>query len=88
MSVLGAVVMYATSMVSLLVLRKKEPLLDRPYLAPFYPYFPIIALLLSVVCMCAIVYYNVGLSLLFFGSMLVCLIGFLLIFGAKAPQKI
>ena len=88
MSVLGAVVMYGTSMVSLLVLRKKEPLLDRPYLAPFYPYFPIIALLLSFVCMCAIVYYNVGLSLLFFGSMLVCLVGFLLKFGVNAPQKI
>jgi ethanolamine permease len=87
MSVLGAVVMYGISMLSLLVLREKEPLLDRPYIAPFYPYFPIIALVLSVVCMCAIVYYNQWLSLLFFGSMLMCLLGFYLKFGGLPPQK-
>jgi ethanolamine permease len=66
LSVLGAVVMYVISMASLFVLRKKEPNLKRPYQSPLYPYFPAIALLLSLVCMFAIAYYNPMLSLLFF----------------------
>ncbi|MDR6560874.1 MULTISPECIES: ethanolamine permease [unclassified Arcicella] len=87
MSGLGAVVMYAMSMLSLLALRKKEPQLDRPFIAPFYPYFPIIALVLSLVCMVAIVYYNQYLSVLFFGSLIVCLLGFVLKFGGKIAPK-
>ena len=76
LSVLGAVVMYIVSMVSLFVLRKKEPLLERPFVAPFYPYFPMVALVLSVVCLVSIVYYNALLSLIFFGFMLVLIIIF------------
>jgi ethanolamine permease len=87
MSCLGAVVMYGVSMLSLLVLRRKEPHLLRPFKAPFFPLFPIIALILSVVCMGAIVYYNQYLSLLFFGSMAVCLVGFILKFGFSSQKK-
>lgn len=82
MSVLGAIVMYITSMISLLILRKKEPKLERPYNAPFYPYFPIIALALSVVCMGAIIYYNLFLSLIFFAATFICLAVFML-FGIR-----
>ena len=64
-AVLGAVVMYMISMLSLFVLRKKESLLIRPFKAPFYPYFPFIALVLSSVCLVAIVYYNPFISLSF-----------------------
>ena len=71
LSVLGAVVMYIISMISLFILRQKEPLLERPFVAPFYPYFPIMALLLSVVCLVSIVYYNWFLSLVFFAFLLV-----------------
>jgi ethanolamine permease len=46
---MGAVVLYLTSMVSLFVLRRKEPKLERPFLAPVYPLFPALALVLSVV---------------------------------------
>lgn len=69
LSVLGAMLMYITSMVSLFVLRRTQPLLARPFVTPFYPWFPMIALLLSVVCLGAIVYYNQGLSLCFFGGL-------------------
>lgn len=48
LSGLGAVLVYGTSMVSLLVLRRREPQLERPYRAPLYPWFPIAALVLSV----------------------------------------
>ncbi|MGG9964466.1 ethanolamine permease [Ferruginibacter sp. SUN106] len=75
-SVLGAVVMYIISMISLFVLRKKEPLLQRPFKAPFYPWFPAIALLLSVVCLIAIIYYNWLLSVYFFAFLLLLIILF------------
>ena len=73
LSVLGAIVMYAVSMLSLLRLRKKEPLLERPFKAPFYPIFPIIAFILALVCMIAIVYYNQEIGLIFFAGMVICL---------------
>ncbi len=75
-SVLGAIVMYIISMVSLFVLRKKEPTLERPFKAPFYPYFPTIALLLATVCLVAIVYYNPLLSVIFFASLVLLIILF------------
>ncbi|MEJ8844464.1 ethanolamine permease [Lacibacter sp. H375] len=75
-SVLGAIVMYITSMISLFVLRKKEPMLERPFKAPLYPYFPIMALILSTVCLVAIVYYNVMLSVIFFTALLLLIILF------------
>ncbi len=58
--------MYMMSMVSLFILRIKEPHLERPFTAPFYPVFPAIALLLTFICMVAIIYYNPLLSLIFF----------------------
>ncbi|MFN4146279.1 MAG: ethanolamine permease [Runella sp.] len=82
LSVLGAMVMYVTSMISLFVLRKKEPTLERPYLTPFYPWFPLVALGLSVLCMGAIMYYNRQLSLLFFGLLLGALLVFK-VFGQR-----
>ncbi|MCF0057967.1 ethanolamine permease [Dyadobacter sp. CY356] len=68
---LGAVVMYIISMAALFALRKKEPNLERPFLVPAYPYFPAVALILSTVCLVAIVYYNIVLSLWFFGGLVV-----------------
>lgn len=75
LSVLGAVVMYIMSMVSLFILRRKEPLLARPFRSPFYPVFPATALLIAVVCLSAIVYYNIKLSCIFFcGLAIACLL--------------
>lgn len=82
MSALGAVVMYIISMLSLFRLRNKEPLLDRPYQAPLYPYVPALALGLSVLCLGAIVYYNPLLSYIFFGLLVVMLLLFMTI-GVK-----
>lgn len=78
LSVMGAVVMYMMSMISLFVLRKKEPQLERPFKAAFYPVFPAIALVLSAVCMVAIMYYNFYISLIFFAGLVVCVIIFML----------
>ncbi|HTH30329.1 MAG TPA: ethanolamine permease [Lacibacter sp.] len=84
-SVLGAIVMYITSMISLFVLRKKEPLLERPFKAPLYPYFPMIALLLSVVCLVAIVYYNPMLSIIFFSLLMLFVVLFVISGKHKRP---
>uniref|UniRef100_UPI0037425B30 ethanolamine permease n=1 Tax=Adhaeribacter pallidiroseus TaxID=2072847 RepID=UPI0037425B30 len=78
LSTFGAVIMYITSMVSLFVLRAKEPTLVRPFKAPLYPFFPGLALGLAVVAAIAIFYYYPGLCLVFFvGLGLTSLIFFL-----------
>ncbi|MEJ8847431.1 ethanolamine permease [Variovorax rhizosphaerae] len=69
MSVLGAIVMYLVSMAALFKLRASEPGLERTYRAPFYPVFPAIALLLGLVCLGAMIWFNGLLTLLFCGLM-------------------
>ncbi len=71
LSAIGAVVMYIISMISLFVLRRKQPQLNRPFKTPYYPYFPAIALVLSVLCLLAFVWYNPLLSALFFGGLMI-----------------
>ncbi len=85
-SVMGAVLMYIVSLLSLFILRKKEPNLERPFVSPFYPYFPAIALLLCGISMFAIIYFNFILSLYFFSGLAVALILFLL--AGKHKEKI
>lgn len=68
-SVFGALTLYGISMVSVLVLRRKEPSLERPFRVPFYPYFPIIALVIAVIALAAVAVYNV--SLCFFYLLIV-----------------
>ncbi|AFK03181.1 ethanolamine transporter [Emticicia oligotrophica DSM 17448] len=67
LSAFGALTMYIFSMVSLLVLRKNEPSLKRPFHVPFYPLSPILALIIAVIALVAMIIYNFNLSLIFFG---------------------
>ncbi|PJJ60550.1 ethanolamine permease [Hymenobacter chitinivorans] len=85
LSVLGAVVMYAMSLLSLFALRRKEPRLERPFTAPFYPYFPVVALVLTMVSLGAIIYYNWLLSLIFFGGLGLMLGVYLLLGRHRQP---
>ena len=78
LSVLGAIVMYLMSMASLFILRKKEPNLERPFASPFYPVFPAVALIISGVCLFAIMYYNFYISLLFFAGLVLAIAVFML----------
>lgn len=57
-AVFGALTLYIISMVSLLVLRKKEPDLERPFKVPLYPLLPIIALVIASVALVAVTIYN------------------------------
>ncbi|HEX7015097.1 MAG TPA: ethanolamine permease [Cyclobacteriaceae bacterium] len=85
LSALGAVILYMISMISLFKLRNTHPNLERPFKAPFYPAFPIIALVISSLCLVAIVYYNLVLSGLFLGGFVVTWIVFR-IAGAKKEK--
>ncbi len=58
MSVFGAIVMYVTSMLSLFKLRKSAPDLQRPFRAPFYPAFPLFALVASLIALASMIYNN------------------------------
>lgn len=69
LSALGTVVMYLISLVCLFVLRRREPGMERPFRVAFYPFLPGLAFVLGTVCLVAIVYFNVLLSLIFVGLM-------------------
>jgi ethanolamine permease len=56
--VFGAIVMYIVSMLSLFKLRTSEPNLERSFRAPGYPIVPGIALVLAVVCLIAMIWFN------------------------------
>jgi ethanolamine permease len=78
-SVMGAILMYMMSMISLFILRVKEPDLERSFTSPFYPVFPAIALIISSVTLFAMIYYNFMLSVYFFTGLAAVIIIFMLL---------
>ena len=62
----GALTLYIISMVSLLVLRKKEPRLERPFKVPLYPFSPLIALVFASIALVAVTIYNPWLAIIYF----------------------
>jgi ethanolamine permease len=71
LSCLGAVVVYGVSMVSLFVLRRKEPALERPFRTPAYPAFPAVALAIAVVALLAFASSSPTVLLVFLGMLVV-----------------
>jgi ethanolamine permease len=67
LSGLGAAVLYLISMISLFVLRRRAPALERPFRAPLYPAFPAIAFGLALLCLCAVLASAPALGLVFMG---------------------
>ncbi len=65
MSVFGAIVMYILSMASLFKLRRSEPRLARPFVAPAYPFFPAFALVAAVISLGTMIYFNLLVAGLF-----------------------
>ena len=80
---LGALSLYIISMVALLVLRKKEPELERPFKVPLYPWFPIIALVIACIAFLAITIYNLAIAFVYFSLLLIAYIWFRLFYGEK-----
>ena len=79
LSVMGAVIMYMMSMISLFILRVKESDLERPFASPLYPVFPIIATAILIITVIAIIYYQWLLSLVFFTGLLLAMVLFILL---------
>jgi ethanolamine permease len=69
-SVFGALTLYIISMISVMVLRKNKPEMERPFKTPIYPLFPIIALIISCVSFIAMLIYNLKLGLIYSGIVL------------------
>lgn len=67
MSVFGAIVMYIVSMASLFKLRRSEPGLARPFVAPLFPVFPAFALAAATVCLVTMAFYNPLIAAVFTG---------------------
>jgi ethanolamine permease len=75
-SVFGALTLYAISMVSVIKLRRAEPDLERPFKVPFYPLFPIIALVIAVGASIAMTFFNLTLAIIYISIILICFIAF------------
>jgi len=72
----GALTLYIISMVSLLVLRKTEPELERPFKVPLYPFLPIVALVIAAIALIAITIYNIKLAFVYLGLLIVASLWF------------
>jgi ethanolamine permease len=68
-SVFGALTLYIISMISVIRLRQSEPDLARPFKVPFYPVFPITALIIAAIAFTAMIWYNHQLALVYAGLM-------------------
>lgn len=75
-SVFGALTLYIVSMISFLQLRKKEPQMVRPFKVPWYPVFPIVALVISIVSFIAMTIFNVELAIIYFVLIGICFAAF------------
>lgn len=84
LSVFGALSLYILSMISFIRLRRREPALVRPFRAPFYPFAPVIALLIATISLIAMSIHNGKLAVIY-GSVL--LAGFILYKLTYKPQS-
>jgi ethanolamine permease len=84
-SALGAVVMYAVSMLSLLKI-KRSLKNTNAFKTPLYPWLPVIALLLSIVCLAAIIWYNFVLSMVFFSALAAIVL--LFVYSGRHKQQL
>lgn len=79
----GALTIYAFALVSLLVLRRTKPDLERPFRTPLYPIVPIIALVIAVLSLAAMAYFNTVLFIVYVGLLAVGALYFYFIYLRK-----
>lgn len=73
----GALTLYIMAMITFFQLRKNEPDLKRPFKVPFYPAFPLIALIIASISLVAMSYHN---------PMLACIFLFIIIISVLYAQ--
>ncbi len=76
LSVFGALTLYIISMVSMIVLRMKEPELPRPFKAPLFPAFPLIALIIASIAFIAMLVDNLSLGIAYVSILVLGLLAF------------
>jgi ethanolamine permease len=82
LSAMGALAMYILAMASLFRLRRIEPGLTRPFVAPLYPFAPGFALIMASVALVMLVWNNVQIALIFV-ALMVTLVGGALLFRQR-----
>ena len=82
-AVFGALTLYVISMMSLIKLRKSEPNLKRPFVVPFYPILPIVALVIGLISLIAMSYYNQSLAFWYFGTIALGYLAFKVFYKSK-----
>lgn len=70
-SVFGALTLYIISMVSIIILRKREPDLPRPFKVAFYPAFPLISLIIATISIIAMFFFNPLLGGIYFSILII-----------------
>ena len=84
LSVFGAIVMYVMSMLSLFRLRRVAPRMVRTFRAPGYPYIPAVALVLAVLCLGAMLWFQPAIG---FGFALMMLLAYGYFLLTKAQRR-
>ena len=72
----GALTLYVISTVSLFRLRRDYPKMERPFKVMAYPFVPLIALVLSFLCLISLAIYNPGLFFIFLLLLFIPFLGF------------
>jgi ethanolamine permease len=83
LSVMGAILLYVVSMLSLFRLRIREPQLARSYRAPFYPVMPGLALLLAFGSAVVMAWLNPWIAAIFAGMLALALAYYALTAGQR-----
>ena len=69
-AVFGALTLYAMAMITMIRLRKREPELERPFKAPFFPVAPWVALIIAGISFFAMAIQDMKLAGIYFAIML------------------
>ncbi|MBP6116070.1 MAG: ethanolamine permease [Neisseriaceae bacterium] len=88
MAVFGALLLYIMAMLSLFRLRRQEADLVRPFRAPFYPYFPLLALGIAIPAVVAMAWFNPIVFLIFIMAMLLGYVYFRLTAKQRAEAPV
>ncbi len=72
----GALTLYVLSMITIVVLWRKELQMLRPFRVPLYPVFPIVALVIALISLVAMIMLNGKLALIYFSILALAYIWF------------
>jgi ethanolamine permease len=86
-SVFGALTLYMIAMAAMIRLRRKQPLLPRPFKVPLYPLFPLMALIIALLSFIAMCIYNFKLAVVYISLLLFSYLLFKIFKPAKRDEN-